>query len=989
MTMNLLNLSIMKRKNSGIVCFSLILLCFGALVIDANAQSSEQIPIFSAESGFFSNSFNLELSSPVEGAQILYTLDGSWPHPDNIGGKNYVLKFSSTSGFSTRKLETMIFESSINLTDRTSQSNQISAIPNHFYVFVEPFISVPKGNLVRAALYIDGELGPVETRTYFIGGHFQEYLNLPVLSIGVQEDDFWSYEYGIYVPGVSFDPNAVPWGNHGNYNMRGNEWERLVSIEYFEKNGQSAINQQAGIRIHGGTTRYNVNRSFRLYARSEYGKSTIEYPFFENRPLHIHKRLKLRTAGQDYNHSYFRDELMSVLMHDGEVTTEAHQSVNVFLNGEYWGIMHLRERFDDHYMERNYNIPRDEAEILSEWKTDNPHYLSFRNFVNTADPNGANYLNRVNQYINLDSFLDKKIAEIFFGRWDIHWEVWRDGRVSDSKWNWVMWDFDVGMMLPGFDPGRSNAWTGPAEHNITMNYLERFLTDFRIDNLNSEFSFIIRNEQIRNRFINRATQMMSSNLSENRMVREINRFQERLSPSMQRHIERWSSLTTKIDSIEDWQESIEILRYFASYRHPEVYDHFAMQFGLVGVSNLTLSMNDFANDVDVNGTSLSVLIRAADYNQSTSWTGTYFRNIPIQLVARPATGYRFDGWSGSVTSTDDTLYVSLSSAQSIVANFSETGEDPLNPVAHNLMDGYYTFDYWDSAHPEGTFPLNAVFMQSDMNDPGLDDEMTDLYHIPLGAGNGYHANDMDKIGFPYMLTGRSRINGLHEDGVSFINTGQQRDLGVMLVAINTEGMGRVRVNWTGGTVRPNNRQYAIRLQYRVGKEDEFKDVLDEEGELSEYHRSTIAGHEQEFTAILPDDALDESYVQLRWKYYYTGVATSGSRDELRLDDIKVVGTLSTSIDEKSDLPTKIVLHQNYPNPFNPVTTISYTLQESARIKLTVFNQLGQTISVIRDEMSSSGRHDVQFQAENLATGIYFYKLEVGGETYIRKMLLLR
>jgi hypothetical protein len=979
----------MKHKNTGIYFFTLTLLLFCNQPVEVGAQSIQQSPIFSVESGFYANTISLELSSPVEGAQILYTLDGSWPHPDNIGGKTYVLKHSSTSDFTTRKLETRIFESPISIIDRTSQSNQVSAIPNHFYIFVEPFISVPKGNLVRAALYIDGELGPVETRTYFIGGHFQEYLNLPVLSIGIQEDDFWSYEYGIYVPGATFDPLDVPWGVHGNYNMRGTEWERLVSIEYFGKNGRSAINQRAGIRIHGGTSRYNVNRSFRLYARSEYGKSTIEYPFFENRPLHIHKRLKLRTAGQDYTYTYFRDELMSVLMHDGEVTTEAHQSVNVFLNGEYWGIMHLRERFDDHYMERNFNIPRDEAEIIETWSTDNSHYLSFRNFVTTADPNDANYFDTVNQYINLDSFLDKKIAEIFFGRWDIHWEVWRDGRVSNSKWNWVMWDFDVGMMLPGFGPGRSSAWNGPAEHDISMNYLERFLTDFRTNSLNLEFSLIVRNEQIRNRFINRAAQMMSSNLSENRMLREINRFQDRLSPSMQRHIERWSSLAQKIDSMEEWYESIEILRYFASYRQPEVYDHFAMQFGLGGASNLTLTMNDFANDVDVNGTNLSVLIWATDYNQSTSWTGTYFRNIPIQLVARPATGYRFDGWSGSVTSTNDTLYVSLSTAQSLVANFIETGEDPLNPEAFNLLEGDYTFEYWDSANPEGTFPSNAVFLQSGKNDPGLDDEMTDLYHIPRNAGNGYHANDMDKIGFPYMLTGRSRINGLHEDGISFINTGQQRDLGVLLLAINTESMGRVRVNWTGGTVSSNNRQYAFRLQYRVGKEGLFKDLLDEEGELSEYRRSTISGHEQDFTVILPDDALDEPYVQLRWKYYYTGVVTSGSRDELRLDDIKVMGTLSTSIDGKSDSPGMTVLHQNYPNPFNPVTTISYTLRESARIKLTVFNQIGQTVSVIRDDMSSAGRHDVPFQAENLSTGIYFYKLEVGSETYIRKMVLLR
>jgi hypothetical protein len=168
----------MMHKIMGKCSCFLILLLFVFIATDLGAQNNPHHPIFSAENGFYAGAFNLELSSPVQGSQILYTIDGSWPNPEHIGGKNYVLKYSSTSDFTTRKLETHVFEAPILVADRTSQSNQISAIPNHFYIFVEPNISVPKGNLVRAALYIDGEMGPVETRSYFIGGHAQEFTSI-------------------------------------------------------------------------------------------------------------------------------------------------------------------------------------------------------------------------------------------------------------------------------------------------------------------------------------------------------------------------------------------------------------------------------------------------------------------------------------------------------------------------------------------------------------------------------------------------------------------------------------------------------------------------------------------------------------------------------------------------------------------------------------------------------------------------------------------
>lgn len=94
-------------------------------------------------------------------------------------------------------------------------------------------------------------------------------------------------------------------------------------------------------------------------------------------------------------------------------------------------------------------------------------------------------------------------------------------------------------------------------------------------------------------------------------------------------------------------------------------------------------------------------------------------------------------------------------------------------------------------------------------------------------------------------------------------------------------------------------------------------------------------------------------------------------------------------EEKQEFPSSIKLHQNYPNPFNPSTTISFELDQSAEIKLTVFDALGRTISVLVDEQKTTGFHEVNFDASNLSSGIYFYRLESNGFTETKRFTLIK
>lgn len=83
------------------------------------------------------------------------------------------------------------------------------------------------------------------------------------------------------------------------------------------------------------------------------------------------------------------------------------------------------------------------------------------------------------------------------------------------------------------------------------------------------------------------------------------------------------------------------------------------------------------------------------------------------------------------------------------------------------------------------------------------------------------------------------------------------------------------------------------------------------------------------------------------------------------------------------------MSQNYPNPFNPSTTIKYELPRSSEVKLSVFDMLGREVSVLVNERRDAGVHEVKFDGSNLASGVYFYRLQAGDFVQSRKLVLLK
>ena len=111
-------------------------------------------------------------------------------------------------------------------------------------------------------------------------------------------------------------------------------------------------------------------------------------------------------------------------------------------------------------------------------------------------------------------------------------------------------------------------------------------------------------------------------------------------------------------------------------------------------------------------------------------------------------------------------------------------------------------------------------------------------------------------------------------------------------------------------------------------------------------------------------------------------------DDSVLSDEQIEWLPEDELKSKS-LPMKSQMSANYPNPFNAVTTISYTLPEPSLVKIKIYNVLGQLVTTLIDEAKQAGTHSVQFDAGQLASGIYYYRLTAGIYSETRKLTLLK
>jgi hypothetical protein len=966
---------------------------------------------FSHAGGFYPAGFELLLSHPDTSASILYTLDGSEPDPDNLEGQTFLYKnryretnINQTDGpLLTAAYRSYVYidNEPISISDRSQDENVYSRMSSTYHQNPYYFPSDPifKGTVLRAKPVKDGSFpGQTTTHTYFVTPQSDSRFSMPVISIAIQGNYFFDYYDGIYVAGIDFDTwrdNNPWWGPDGstpaNYHRRGGEWEYRASFELFEKGlSGAAVRQDAGVRMHGSWGRAHPMKTLRLYARSEYGESRFNHRMFPELPYTQYNRLILRNSGNDWYYTMFRDALIQKVVAHMNFDTQAYRPFIVFINGEYWGIHNLRERYDQHYLSRVYEVDPNNIDLLDQnanvQEGDSQHYIETINYINTHGLTGSEHYEYIKTRIDVDNFMDYQIAEIYSGNtdwpgnnidyWRYHTNEYQPDSPygQDGRWRWLMYDTDFGFGLYGASPDHNTlafatATNGPSWPNPPWStfLLRRFL----------------QNNSFRIKFINRFADQLNTAFRPDRVQAIIDDMASTLEPEFAEYIARWK----QPGSIGSWRSNIDVMRQYAAARAGNVRQHIRSYFGIGAQYNLTVGAYDpSAGRLYVNTIELSPSTPGINPDPL-PWTGIYFQNIPVTLRAEAWPGYKFAHWEGVAGNpTSPEIQLPMTGATAVTAVFEIDEEAEFFPEAFVLGDGVYTFEEWASDEPAGTYPPHMAFVYMVQFDPGLDAQID-------GFTNGV-----------YNLDTRTRINGLGDDGFAFINTSNEDGnpgypgvrLGGAILALNTRGKKDIEVEWEGKTILPNSRVYNIRLQYRICDDGPFTDVLDQNGNPVEYVRNAAEGHSEQVGPVrLPPDAENKVYIQLLWRYYFTGVQEdeeSGQRSQLAVSSITVRAmgdAVGVSEDSDNLIPEKFVLHQNYPNPFNPSTQIRFELPEASNVRLAVYDILGRQVEVLVDDRLNAGVHTVHLDASNLSGGIYIYRLRTENFVQSRRMLYVK
>lgn len=502
---------------AGVFCF---LPLFGSAEKSEGAQNPE--PVFNRESGCYDEAFDLSVSAP-KGSTIYYTTDGSIPEA---------------------KAGARVYSAPIRVKNRDGEPNVLASKSNSALMynaeFVGPYLpedsDVAKATVIRAmAVDAAGKQSRVVTKTYFVGSALSErYPNASVISIVTDPDNLMGAKKGIY--------------RRENYQNSGREWERPAFVEYFEEDGTIPFAEEMGIRIHGGWSRHYGQKSFNLYFREEYGlKSLKDYALIpgacdaEGKQIEKYKSFMLRNGGNDTEYTKIQDVWIQNQVKGCGIATQAARPCVLFLNGEYWGLYNLTEKYSDSLLEEEFGVDKNNVIIFKDHEldegaeTDVSLYEELYGLAELDMKDRENY-KKFCELVDVQSYIDYFAIETFIGNHD--WPekniaFWRtreyDGTAyGDTKWRPLLFDTEFSMELYGSTNGKSPiSW---------------------VRNRDKLFDALFENEQFKHRFAISLRDLMENEFEKNAAITSLRSYANLYKPLMEDYFKRFGLHPWAFDS---------------------------------------------------------------------------------------------------------------------------------------------------------------------------------------------------------------------------------------------------------------------------------------------------------------------------------------------------------------------------------------------------------------------------------------------------------
>ncbi len=359
-------------------------------------------------------------------------------------------------------------------------------------------------------------------------------------------------DYSLPLLMVAAKPGAL-FGPYGIYTDYGNRaLEAAANITLIE-NGAAAFSVDCGLKIHGNNSRKRMKKSFQVRFRTKYGASRLDYPLFDENPADGYHSLILRSGAQDDNHSLFRDEFFTNLTRETmpEVLCQQYKPVNLFLNGQYYGVYFIRERADAAFAAAYLGGNEDDIDMVNGWTRqeygDKTDWIRLNDFCRRSDLQDETNYQYVLSQLCAESFIDYYIARAYTGDKDFNNIRVCRSRGGDGRWHIVNFDVDFAALF---------------EERPLSDALQAGREDTELNTV--VITALLKNEDFKALFLSRLAMHLRTTYDTQRVLSQLNALAEQVGADIARNQARWGF------SVGTWQQYVQQLRDFIGGATPRI-----------------------------------------------------------------------------------------------------------------------------------------------------------------------------------------------------------------------------------------------------------------------------------------------------------------------------------------------------------------------------------------------------------------------------------
>jgi|694.fasta_scaffold05765_20 hypothetical protein len=528
-------------------------------------------------------------------------------------------------------------------------------------------ILIFQSTVLRARAFIDGYIPSAITSASYL---FNANHSTPIISV------------------VS-DPSNI-FGPTGMFDNPYSDWLKAASIQYFDStlNHNLLYSQRAGIIMDGGWgSRGQAQRPFRIkFDHSVVGQGPIIGNIIPDRPERtIFDDFYLRNGSNQFLVLPYKDAAQVKMMADGaNGYYAAWRPVSVYINGNYWGLYELREKFDKQKFVIEDNADPNTIEILSasamygfvlravEGDVQN-FYSAYDNFLQIS-PNNPSFWNQADVYFDMQNYNDYIIGEVWMNNadWGFNYnnlKIYRSD-ATGFRWRYCLMDMEFGL-LPSPAP------------DLSCNYdlLSQLMNWGDVNNPHLRiFLNGIQNDQFRHYFINRfADQMNSLYLPERLLAIENEMFNQTVA-EMANEYQRWADPFNVPGWMNYFYQNHLVFRDELACRPEQARNYIQSNFNLPQQVDV---------DLDVFPANAGKIKISTITPDNYPWEGVYFDGVPIQIEAIAEPGYVFSHWeaNGLITNVLNSVFLDTLNTSEVLfkAYFTSTvGFSELNINAFTI-----------------------------------------------------------------------------------------------------------------------------------------------------------------------------------------------------------------------------------------------------------------------------------------------------------------